>query len=253
MEQITKIVSRSGNGAIVYVPSKWMNRRVNISLTDIDIQEELFYLLKDNLKNIIAIGIYGSYARGEWKEDSDIDILVVVDKKFELKPSRFDIHLIEINLLKEGLKKNPIIFYSKIKEIKAVFNEYLFNEFKRIKSKNFSWFIKTSKSAIEINKEFLKLDEKYANTSVIYSIMLRSRGIYIMNCIIKDKEYTNKGFLEYLEKLGFERNFIEEMYKVYKIEKSNGQIVSKLNKDKVYNFCEGIEKELRKYEKKKKS
>src|SRR3989338_11637860 len=128
--ELTKTVSRSGNGGVVYVPSKWMNKKVSISLMEADIAEELFYLLKPSLEHVIGVYIYGSYARGEEMEDSDIDILVVVDEKFKIKPSRFDIHLAEIKTLKEGIQKNPIIFYSIISEAKPIINSYLLEELK---------------------------------------------------------------------------------------------------------------------------
>lgn len=260
MEQITKVVSKSGNGAIVYVPSKWMNRRVSITLADLDIHEiseELFYLFKDNLKNVIGIYLYGSYARNEQLEDSDIDILIVVDKKFDLKPSRFDIHMVDIHVLEEGLKKNPIIFLSIIREAKIIINPGLLDNLKKIKDKDFSWFINSTKSALKIDKNLLELNKKnnikYASGASIYSIILRARGFYLIKCIENNKDYTNKNFLDYLVNLGFERVFVDKIYATYRNIKINKSIVSNILVDKVYDLCLKVEKEVMIYEKKKKS
>ena len=260
MEQITKVVSKSGNGAIVYVPSKWMNRKVSITLADLsfpEISEELFYLLKDNLENIIGIYLYGSYSRNEQLEDSDIDILFVVDKKFDLKPNRFDIHMIDIHTLENGLRKNPIIFLSIIREAKVIMNSYLLNNLNKIKKINFSWFINTTKSALKIDKNLLELNKKnnlkYASSASIYSIILRARGFYLMRCIEDNKKYTNKDFLNYLINLGFEKKFIGQIYTLYRNIKMNKIISSDISTDEVYDLCLKIEKEVATYEKRKKS
>jgi len=255
-EQIIKTVTKSGNGAVVYVPSKWISRKVNITLFDLDIVEELFYLLKENLRHVIGLYVYGSYARGEQLEDSDIDILVVVDKRFDLKPNKFDIHMVDINALKDGVRKNPLIFLSIIKEAKAIINQYLLEEFKKIVAKDFSWFIKTAKSALKISKGLLDLNKKeggYASNASIYSIILRARGFYLIKCHEENKTYTNKGFLNYLVWLGFDRLFIEDVYKVYRYEKMNKIIILDLPIDKTYNLCLRLEKEIMLYEKRKKS
>lgn len=257
MEQVTKIVSKSGNGAIVYVPSKWMDKKVIVSLADLDIKEELFYLLKDNLQHVMGIYLYGSYARNEQSEDSDIDILIVVDKKFDLNPSQFDIHMVDIKTLKDGLKNNPIIFFSIIRESKALLNQYLLDELKKFYVNDFSWFVNTTKSALNIARELLNLNKeegaKYANNASIYSIFLRARGLYLIKCIKDNCEYTNKGFLDYLISLGFEWEFIESAYKVYRAEKINKVIISDISIKEIYNLCLKLEKEIEKYEKKKKS
>jgi len=258
MDQVTKIVSKSGNGAIVYVPSKWMNRKVSVNLIDIDIMEELFYLLKPYLKYVIGLYLYGSYARNEEMEDSDIDILIVVNKKFKLKPNRFDIHLVEINSLEKIKNNDPLLFYSIIKESRVLINEYLLETFKKVdvNKLNFSWFIDTSKSALKIDKKLLELDrdlEKYAPNSSIYSIILRARGFYLMKCIKEKRDYTNKDFLNFLISLGFEKKFIEYAYRIYRAAKIDKEIDLKIPLDYTYRLCLKIEELIKKYEKRKKS
>ena len=257
--QITKQVTKSGNGAVVYVPSAWMDKKVSISLIEIDMAEELFYLLRPNLENVMGIYLYGSYSRKEQVEDSDIDVLVIADKKFELKPSKFDVRVVDINTLKEGIIKNPIIFYSIISEAKPIINSYLLEELKNADKKqfDFSWFIRTSKSALSIARGFLELskknDIKYADNSSIYSIMLRARGLYLMLCIIDGKKYTNEGFLAFLVNLGAAKELIHKMYGIYRTEKINKTISSSIPSDEVYKICLIIERAMKKHEKRKKS
>ena len=257
--QITKLVTKSGNGAVVYVPSAWMDKKVSISLIDIDIAEEIFYLLKPNLGHVMGICLYGSHARNEQMEDSDIDVLVIADKKFELKPSKFDVQIVEINTLKEGIIKNPIIFYSIISEAKPIMNSYLLEELKNADKKrfDFSWFIQTSKSALSIARGFLELskknDIKYADNSSIYSIMLRARGLYLMLCIINGKKYTNEGFLDFLVNLGAAKEIVHKMHGIYRAEKINKTRLASIPIDEVYKICLIIEQAMKKHEKRKKS
>ncbi len=43
--------------------------------------------------DIIQIGYFGSYARGDWGVGSDLDLVIIVDRAdqpFEMRPSQFD-------------------------------------------------------------------------------------------------------------------------------------------------------------------
>ena len=60
-----------------------------------NIKKKILPILKKN--NVVRAGIFGSYARGEQKKDSDIDILVdIKGKKFSL----FDLIGMELELKK---------------------------------------------------------------------------------------------------------------------------------------------------------
>jgi len=88
-EQIVKRVVESGTGGIVYAPRKWLGQEVIVILPKQpgDIKERLIGILGPKLEHVIGIYLTGSYARNESAKDSDIDILVISDSKFEL-PSR---------------------------------------------------------------------------------------------------------------------------------------------------------------------
>ncbi|MDY0385813.1 MAG: nucleotidyltransferase family protein [Methanolobus sp.] len=55
-------------------------------------------------------GIFGSFARNEAREDSDIDILV----KFNSRKSLFDLARLELELEKESNRKVEVITYDSI-------------------------------------------------------------------------------------------------------------------------------------------
>ena len=65
-------------------------------------------VLKKN--DVMRAGIFGSYARGEAKKGSDVDILI----KFKGKKSLFDLAGLEIKLEKKLGKKVDLVTYNSI-------------------------------------------------------------------------------------------------------------------------------------------
>ena len=65
-------------------------------------------ILKKN--DITKAGIFGSYARGEQKKKSDIDILI----KFKGKKSMFDLVHVELELKKNIGKKVDLVTYNSL-------------------------------------------------------------------------------------------------------------------------------------------
>ena len=74
------------------------------------IQKKIIPILKKN--NVARAGIFGSYARGEAKKRSDIDILIEVrkGKKFSL----FDLVGVQMELEKKLGKKVDLLTYNGI-------------------------------------------------------------------------------------------------------------------------------------------
>jgi predicted nucleotidyltransferase len=97
---------------------KILNRKPNRKIEKI--KAKIIPILKKN--KVTKAGIFGSYARGEQKKESDIDIVVnIEDKKMSL------IGFIRlVRLLEEALKKKvDLVEYSAIKPIikKSILNE----------------------------------------------------------------------------------------------------------------------------------
>jgi predicted nucleotidyltransferase len=74
-------------------------------------------LIKKSVKNTepnAILILYGSYARGDYKEDSDLDILVLVDKdritRFDQKRIKYPLYDIEFDT---GTIISPLIFSKK--------------------------------------------------------------------------------------------------------------------------------------------
>ena len=225
-EQIVKTVVKSGNGGAVWVPRNWMGEKVIVTLPEkpkLSLNEQIINILMPYLKDITAVFLYGSYARNEQTVDSDIDILVISNKKFKIytKNKKIDLIVVKLEELKNTIKKNPI-YFELIKGAKSVINSKLLGELKNIKLdfKNFKWFLGTTKDHIKSNKELIELDKltnKYLSSySVVHSTMVRLRGIFIIKCIIKNKEYSNRSFKKWILKHKINSLDYDKIYNVYK-------------------------------------
>lgn len=75
-----------------------------------EIEQKIASILKKN--KIKKAGIFGSYARGEQKDKSDVDILIEADKSLSL----YDIIGIKLELEKELKKRVDLVEYETIKD-----------------------------------------------------------------------------------------------------------------------------------------
>ncbi|MCK4968412.1 MAG: nucleotidyltransferase family protein, partial [Candidatus Aenigmarchaeota archaeon] len=73
-----------------------------------DIKKQILPILKQ--KDVIRAGVFGSYARGDVKSKSDIDILI----KFKGKKSLFDLARLELDLEKKLKINVDLVTYQSI-------------------------------------------------------------------------------------------------------------------------------------------
>lgn len=222
--QLTKQTIKVGNSSGVLLPKDWLGSEVTVILKkeQLDIKKDILKLLTPHFKKVLGIYIVGSYAREELTLDSDVDILIITSTPIKL-PKFKNYHFIpaSINSVKDALKTNPILIYPMIIEAKPILNEFLLKELRmyKINTSKFRWFIETSKTSLNVNKEILNIEEIEGNKlfkslPVIYSLILRLRGAYIIDCILKNKTYSNKNLIKFVDKkLG--KELFKKMYKVY--------------------------------------
>lgn len=206
-EQLIRKVSQIGNGAHIFVPKEWMNEDILIVRTiKQNIEEKILEILNLHLEDISAIFLYGSYARNEQTANSDIDILVISDKKFKIeKKDNFEIIILEEDKIKDAIKINPVLIYSILNEARPIINSSLLEKLKekyQPKTEDFKEMIRDTKRLIKINGEFLDLEEKkYTESNAeAYSLILRLRGIFIINMLLSKKEYNKKLFDKWIKR-----------------------------------------------------
>src|SRR3989344_1871116 len=224
-EQIRKKVARSGNGGAVWVPREWLGEEIIVTRIEkpkLSLEGELINILLPHLKDICGIFLCGSYARIEETKNSDIDVLVIAKNKIKIENTkRFDINFIEIKKIEEAVQKNPFI-YAMIKEAKPIINGYLLDELKQSKKdfKDFiKWFKDTTYDSIKITNEFIDLDKMESNYlvsyNVIYSLILRLKGIFLIRLVLEDKEFSNLSFKRFITQFISESEF-RKLYEVYR-------------------------------------
>lgn len=235
-EQLVKTVVKSGNGGAVWVPKNWLGQEVVVILPDkpkLGLRERIVHLLEPYLRNLIAVFIYGSYARHEETEESDIDVMVITknkDIKIEIKEPNLEITVFGLDKFREAIEKHPVMYYQIVREAEPLINVYILDELKNIKisKENFKNYLIETEEHIKSNKELLeldKLDGEYVKSySALYSIMLRLRGIFIINCILNKEKFSNKSLQKWLLQKGIKNQEFEQFYLVYRMVRGNKNI-----------------------------
>ena len=211
--EIIKQAFKLGNSAGVLLPIEWKDKRVIVKLIDRSITRDIFEILdkRDLLKNTISIFLAGSYARGEETESSDIDVLVVtdcVDK--QIKIGKYDIFFISKNRFEKTVKES-LYLASLINEAKAILNDDLLKYYKtKVKDILIKKHLVDIKSVTKINEKVAVIDEESGEKvmdETIYSVILRLREIYLIECLRNKKNPSNKEFLNLIRRVASEESY----------------------------------------------
>jgi len=109
--------------------------------------------------------------------------------------------------LEKQLDINALPILAMIKEAKTIINKKLIKNYinSPLTRKNLKWHIDTTKSAMDVIERDLKiskeLKERYTSDGIVYSLILRLRTLYIINCIRKNKVCTKKDFLKLIKEI----------------------------------------------------
>jgi predicted nucleotidyltransferase len=251
--ELIKPIVKVGNSAGVILPKEWLNGRAQIKLVQkpLNIKQEIFSLLEPYLKDILGIYLVGSYARGEEDNSSDIDVLVITEKENKrILNGKYEIILISKYDLEKTLKKNILPLLPMLKEAKSILNDKLIENYieTRITRKNLKFHIELSKSAMKMEKTAIELAEmqnENISDNIMYSLVLRLRQTYIVDCLIKNKKQNNKDFLKLVRMItGSEKSY--EAYIRSKNNEKRQEIISLLEAKKIYSY---LKKKIIKQEK----
>jgi len=243
-QELIKPIVKLGNSACVLLPRAWINGRARIELIEkpLNIKKDIFEILSPYLEDILGIYLIGSYAREEQTKKSDIDVLVITNKTNKrIEKGKYEIILIPNKNIEEQLKDNILPLLPMIKETKPLLNSFLIGPYKdtKLTKRNLRFHIETTKSAMNINKEAIKLakdlGEEKISDAYAYSLILRLRGIYIVNCLIKNKKQSKKELLILIKKVSGSL----DAYKRYLLSKQNKKmenILSVVEAEKIYKW-----------------
>lgn len=199
METIRKIV-KVGNSAGVILPRDWYGGEAKVELVErpVNIDRDIFEILKEQLYDVVGIYLVGSYARNEETKESDIDILVISkNTNTIIKRGKYNILVVSKKELINQMKKNIMPLLPMILEARAIINASEIEIYKDFKVgwQNLEWYVEVTKSSIDICTKLLDLSEDFVSDRLAYSVILSLRSAYLVDCIIKSKKWTNKEFL----------------------------------------------------------
>lgn len=252
METITKQTREVGTSAGVLLPRSWLNKQVVVTLFEPSkekiLQDIITCLFEHDLnEETKGIYLYGSYARGDFDFNSDIDILVITQNTNKLiNYNNYEILLVSEGSFSKNLSNN-LNYLSLLKEIKIILNKELIEKY-RIKKYNFN--IKKSLSEItgvfKINQDSIKMcrdNNLNVPDGVVYSVVLRLRELYLIKCLFSNKIYHKKDFLEPIG---------DEAYSAYLRIKRNEKELNNLSPDKLISAIDLSKKWLKELKEQKK-
>jgi len=253
-EEIRNVI-RWGNSAGVLLPRNWAGQQVKVILIDrtLQIKKEALVMLENYLEDIIGIYIVGSYARNEQEEDSDIDIIAISKNiKKEVISGKYSISITPLESLKRTIEKNPILVLPRLNEAKVIVNSSLLEELKSIKTAKISFknFIEETKRIIKISNGFIKIDKEQKreyldSISIIYSLILRLRGVFLIKNLIEKKDYSKKEFSLWLKKELSQEEF-EKSYNIYKSIRDEKKVNEKIKIETAEKLVNILKKEIKK-------
>jgi predicted nucleotidyltransferase len=248
-EQIIRIVKSFGNGAHVFVPKEWAGEQILVIKPQKKrLKERIISELEPYLGSIVGVYLYGSYARDEQKEDSDIDLFIITNEKIKIKARGFEIVCLKQDEIEKAIKIEPLLMYSILSEAKVIINSKLLEEIKsnyKPKLKEFETFLKDTLRMIKVNEDFLKSEksEVLFSEAIIYSLVLRLRGLFIVKSILREKKYSHRLFKDWIksEISGIDFNSI---YDAYRSSKNDEKIKQKLKVEDVRKLLKFLKNEV---------
>ena len=248
-EQLIRMVKLFGNGAHVFVPKEWAGEQVVLVKPEKkNVKELIFSALGSYLESIIGVYLYGSYARAEEKQNSDIDIFVISDKRLKIKVRGFEIHCLEQKEIEKAIRLEPVLMYSFLSEAKPLINSQLLEELKvRYKPhlRYFMEFLRDCRRIIRVQEDFLRSETGMyvLGAAVVYSLVLRLRGIFIIRSLLDGIPYTHVQFKVWIERELPEIDF-DSMYESYRSSKNEEKIKQKIKVCDVQRLLEFLRQEV---------
>jgi len=248
--KIIKKVIGIGNGAAVYVPKEYSGREITIILPEgIDeIRKRILSQLIEFMPNIIGAYIYGSYARDEQTNGSDVDLLIIVkeeDGRIKELFKDIDVRVITLEGLERAVKNMPAIIMPILREAKVLLNPILLEDFKnrKIDFKKFRWHFEDIKRVLGIINSFIELDDD-EDTSItnVYSLIMRIRVCYMIESLIKNRIFSNGGVKKLLLDYGLSEREFEKFYFMYQKVRGDEKFDDKIKKKEILKLIGIVEK-----------
>lgn len=209
MKQIIKQAKRLGNASGVVLPKDWENALVKVQLVSRPLSPaELMNVLQQEiaLEDVVGVYLVGSYSRGDNDTDSDIDILVISnDINRDITKGKYQITIVSQDTMKKY--KGYPLYYSMLQEAKPILNGILLENYRTdlsVSIKGVKEYLQAARRALR-RVDSLISDKEEVSTetadAVAYSLILRLRGLYILDCIAQKKQQSKQELLALIRKV----------------------------------------------------
>ena len=250
-ERIIKVASSFGNGAHIFVPKDWVGEKIVLIKPKSKIlKERIIEVLEPYFEYVVGAYLYGSYARKEQTEESDIDLFVIANKNIKIKQKGFEILCCEEKNIKKLIKLEPLIIYSILSEAKTIINSELINKLQieyKPRLEYFNNFFKETKRIIQIQEGIIESEKKeyIASEAIIYSLILRLRGLFIIKSIIKNEKYAHSSFKEWIINKLPNVDF-DSIYRLYSASKNGIKIKERIKLEDIKMLVDFLKEEVHK-------
>ena len=247
-----------GNGSIVYTPKKWIGRRVTVVLQQqpFDVRSETMEMLKPHLGSVEGAFLFGSFARNEQTEESDVDVLVISSRSIAVKKTgRMDIVAKTREEFLEGLKRDRTLFLHQVLgEAKPILNKSLLEELRKKTGRpDYNGLLEDTIGAFKNVQDLLGASKKQGleyldSNTIVYSLILRIRGLLTAQSLAKKRLYSNRMLESCLKARGFSWKAIKGLEAIYRAEREGKKTGSKVRLGEAERLFEAAKMEFVKTE-----
>jgi predicted nucleotidyltransferase len=248
-EKLIRKVTLIGNGAHVFVPKEWSGEQIALIRPEKkSLKERIISLIEPHLDSIAGVYLYGSHARAENIPGSDIDLLIITTRNLKIKADNFEIICLQREEIKKAIKIAPVLIYSILSEATPLINSALLEELReqyKPKTGDFTEYFDECRRIIKINEEFIKEEKgRYMpGEAVVYSLILRLRGIFIIKSILSRERYSHKQFKSWI-KSHLPKIDFDSVYGAYRSSKNEEPIRQRIKTEDLKMLLEFLRKEV---------
>jgi len=222
--EIVKLVKRYGNSGGVYVPSNWVGGKVKVELID-EPSNPKEVLNKIDLKHIVSAILYGSYARNEISEGSDIDIILITDEDAKIKipdelKQKYDIQIKNIKEARNAMQRDPIFYKIIQDESLALINHQFLENLKKntLKPGGIRTRIEITESSLNISKQIFEAGDF---KEIIYPLIMRLKEMLILEYLLTNKKYSTATLRNEILSCGISQKEFSNIMNIYRAQRNN--------------------------------
>ncbi len=223
MKMITKTVKKYGNSGGIYVPSSWVGGKVKVELIDEPFNPKEV-LNKITLEHVVSVILYGSYARKEITEGSDIDIILITDEDAKIDmpdevKQKYDIQVKTTQEARNAMAHDPVFHKVITDESVALINNQFLDSLKKetLKTDGIGTRIELAESSLRIAKQIFEA----GGEEIVYPVVMRLKEMLVLEHLLANKKYSTSAFRNEILNCGITQKEFSSTMNIYKAARNN--------------------------------